>query len=83
MKYPAEIYQASPRPCSQIGLALIAAYRWVFVALGGLSACAAVVAWSIPNLDLAASPFGALATSMLHDDRQLTETRALEEDRWQ
>ena len=50
---------------SQISLALIAAYRWVFVALGGLSACAAVVAWSIPDLDLAASPFGAVATSML------------------
>lgn len=33
--------------------ALIAAYRWVFLALGGLSACAAVVAWSIPDLDLA------------------------------
>jgi MFS family permease len=41
---------------SQIASALIAAYRWVFFALGGLSACAAVVAWSIPDLDLAASP---------------------------
>ena len=41
---------------SQIASALIAAYRWVFLALGGLSACAAVVAWSIPDLDLAASP---------------------------
>jgi MFS family permease len=41
---------------SQIASALIAAYRWVFFALGGLSACAAVVAWSIPDLDLATSP---------------------------
>lgn len=41
---------------SEIASALIAAYRWVFIALGGLSACAAVVAWSIPDLDLAASP---------------------------
>ena len=41
---------------SQIASALIVAYRWVFFALGGLSACAAVVAWSIPDLDLAASP---------------------------
>jgi EmrB/QacA subfamily drug resistance transporter len=41
---------------SQIASALIGAYRWVFFALGGLSACAAVVAWSIPGLDLAASP---------------------------
>ena len=36
---------------SQIAPALMAAYRWVFFALGGLSGCAAVVAWSIPNLD--------------------------------
>jgi len=48
---------------SQIAPALIAAYRWVFLALGGLSGCAAAVAWSIPNLDLAASPAGAFATS--------------------
>ena len=41
---------------SQIAPALIAAYRWVFFALGGLSGCAAVIAWSIPNLDLAGSP---------------------------
>ena len=41
---------------SQIASALIAAYRWVFFALGGLSAFAAVVAWSIPDVDLAASP---------------------------
>lgn len=41
---------------SQIASALIAAYRWVFIALGGLSASAAAVAWSIPDLDLAASP---------------------------
>jgi hypothetical protein len=36
---------------SQIAPPLMAAYRWVFVALGGISGCAAVVAWSIPNLD--------------------------------
>ena len=47
-------------PC-QIASALTAAYRWVFFALGGLSGCAAVVAWSIPDLDLAA-PANALAT---------------------
>jgi EmrB/QacA subfamily drug resistance transporter len=47
---------------SQISPALIAAYRWVFLALGGLSACAAGVAWSIPDLDLAASPAKALVT---------------------
>ena len=41
---------------SQIAPALMAAYRWVFIVLGGLSACAAAVAWSIPDLDLAASP---------------------------
>ena len=40
---------------SQIAPALIAAYRWVFFVLGGLSACAAAIAWSIPDLDLAAS----------------------------
>jgi EmrB/QacA subfamily drug resistance transporter len=44
---------------SQITPSLIAAYRWMFFALGGLSACAAIVAWSIPNLDLAASPSNA------------------------
>lgn len=48
---------------SQIAPALIAAYRWVFLLLGGLSACAAVVAWSIPDLDLAASPANALVTN--------------------
>lgn len=47
---------------SQIGSALIAAYRWMFFALGGLSACAAVVAWSIPDLDLADSPANAFVT---------------------
>ena len=47
---------------SQIAPALIAAYRWVFFALGGLSACAAAIAWSIPNLDLAVSPLGAFGT---------------------
>jgi hypothetical protein len=47
---------------SQISPALIAAYRWVFIALGGLSACAAGVAWSIPDLDLAASPAKELVT---------------------
>jgi EmrB/QacA subfamily drug resistance transporter len=41
---------------SQMAPALIAAYRWVFLALGGLSGCAALVAWSIPNLDLAGIP---------------------------
>ena len=41
---------------SQIAPALIAAYRWVFLALGVLAGCAALVAWSIPNLDLAANP---------------------------
>jgi len=37
---------------SQVAPALISAYRWVFLALGGLSACAATMAWSIPNLDM-------------------------------
>ena len=60
--------------------ALIAAYRWVLLTLGGLSACAAVVAWSIPDLDLAASPFGALASSTLHGHRQIAGTRPLKED---
>ena len=41
---------------SQIAPALIVAYRWVFMTLGVLSGCAAVVAWSIPNLDLSATP---------------------------
>ena len=50
---------------SQIAPALMAAYRWVFFALGGLSVFAALVAWSIPNLDLADSPASALATSSL------------------
>jgi len=50
---------------SQIAPALMAAYRWVFFALGGLSVCAAFVAWSIPNLDLAGNPASALATSSL------------------
>jgi MFS family permease len=49
---------------SQISPALIAAYRWVFLALGGLSACAAGVAWSIPDLDLAASPAKELVTHL-------------------
>jgi hypothetical protein len=43
---------------SQIALALIVGYRWVFLALGVLSGCAALVAGSIPNLDLAAIPPG-------------------------
>lgn len=47
---------------SQIAPALIAAYRWVFFALGGLSACAAVIAWSIPDLDLARNPSDAFVT---------------------
>ena len=50
---------------SQIAPALMAAYRWVFFALGGLSGCAAVVAWSVPNLDLAGTPASVLATSSL------------------
>ena len=47
---------------SRAAPALIAAYRWMFVTLGALSGCAAFVAWSIPDLDLAASPLGAAAT---------------------
>lgn len=47
---------------SQKASAWIAAYRWMFFALGGLSACAAVVAWSIPDLDLAGSPANAFVT---------------------
>jgi MFS family permease len=43
---------------------LVVAYRWMFIALGTLSACAALVAWSIPNLDLAASPVGGAATDV-------------------
>jgi len=49
----------SNHEASQIAPALIAAYRWVFFVLGGLSACAAAIAWSIPDLDLAASPVNA------------------------
>lgn len=45
----------------QIAPAVIAAYRWVFLALGVLSACAAVIAWSIPDLDLATNPAGTVA----------------------
>jgi EmrB/QacA subfamily drug resistance transporter len=56
---------------SQIGPPLIVAYRWVFLALGVLSGCAALVAWSIPNLDLATTPTGVLAASSL-DDHQRT-----------
>jgi MFS family permease len=52
---------------SQIAPALVAAYRWVFLALGGLSAGAAVVAWSIPDLDLAANPGGPFAISSVDD----------------
>ena len=47
---------SSSLEASQIAPALIVAYRWVFLALGVLSGCAALVAWSIPNLDLAAAP---------------------------
>ncbi|HXJ42338.1 MAG TPA: hypothetical protein VNH18_23865, partial [Bryobacteraceae bacterium] len=43
---------------SQIASTLIVGYRVVFLALGVLSGCAALVAWSIPNLDLAAIPPG-------------------------
>ena len=48
---------------SRIAPALIAAYRWMFYALGALSGGAALVAWSIPNLDLAVSPGRALTSS--------------------
>jgi hypothetical protein len=48
---------------SQIAPALIVAYRWVFLVLGGLSGCAALVAWSIPDLDLAAT-----STDVSHGD---------------
>jgi membrane associated rhomboid family serine protease len=37
----------------QVVPALVGAYRWMFISLGTLLACATVVAWSIPNLDLA------------------------------
>ena len=47
---------------SQKASVLIAAYRWMFFALGGLSPCAAAVAWSIPDLDLAGSPANAFVT---------------------
>ena len=47
---------------SKMASALIAAYRWMFFALGGLSACAAAVAWSIPDLDLASSPANEFVT---------------------
>lgn len=47
---------------SQMAPALIVAYRWMFLALGGLSACAAAVGWSIPDLDLAANPANAFVT---------------------
>jgi EmrB/QacA subfamily drug resistance transporter len=50
---------------SQIAPALMRAYRWVFYALGGLSAGAAAIAWSIPNLDLASSPSGAFVAARL------------------
>jgi len=36
--------------------ALVLAYRWMFIALGTISALAALTAWSIPDLDLADSP---------------------------
>jgi EmrB/QacA subfamily drug resistance transporter len=48
---------------SQVAPALVAAYRWMFVTLGALSGCAALVAWSIPNLDLDVSPLGVAETS--------------------
>ena len=52
---------------SQIAPALMVAYRWVFLVLGGLSACAAVVAWSIPNLDLAVNPVGVFGIPSVDD----------------
>jgi len=55
---------------SQVAPALIEAYRWVFLALGVLSGCAALVAWSIPNLDLAAAPPGVFAASSLNNQQQ-------------
>jgi hypothetical protein len=36
----------------------------MFIALGTLSACAALVAWSIPDLDLATNPDGSAATAV-------------------
>jgi len=54
----------SSHEASQISPALIAAYRWVFLTLGGLSACAAGVAWSVPDLDLGASPAKELVTHL-------------------
>src|SRR6202008_368989 len=63
---------------SQIAPALIAAYRWVFLALGGLSACAAGVAWSIPDLDLAASPAKSLVT---HSRNSACDYTSQEENR--
>lgn len=44
---------------SRVAPALLAAYRWMFVSLGVLAGCAALVAWSAPDLDLAAIPFPA------------------------
>jgi len=46
-----------------MGQTLTTAYRWMFFAFGGLSGCAAVVAWSIPDLDLSVSPAIAPRTS--------------------
>ncbi len=40
----------------QSSLALIMAFRWMFLTLGALAACATFLAWSIPNLDLTAAP---------------------------
>ena len=56
---------------SQIAPSLIVAYRWVFLALGVLSGCAALVAWSIPNLDLAAPRAGVFPASSLDNPQKL------------
>jgi hypothetical protein len=55
---------------SQIGQTLTTAYRWMFFAFGGLSGCAAVVAWSIPDLDLSDSPAIAPRTSSTLGDHR-------------
>jgi hypothetical protein len=38
---------------TQISPGLITAFRWMFLTLGGIAACAAFIGWSIPDLDLA------------------------------
>jgi EmrB/QacA subfamily drug resistance transporter len=55
---------------SQIGQTLTTAYRWMFFAFGGLAGCAAVVAWSIPDLDLTVNPAIAPRTSSTLGDHR-------------